>query len=97
MSRIARKLRKWTVDALDLPGDVVMEIPRLTVMDGRQLLVENHRGILHFSAERLSLALDNGGLEILGEGMVLKTILPQELIVEGRIDEIKYIRTEGNK
>ncbi|WP_223067143.1 sporulation protein YqfC [Paenibacillus caui] len=96
MSRIARKFRKWTVDALDLPGDLVFELPRLTLIGGKQLLIENHRGVLHFSEERLSLALSEGGLEVTGKDLVIKTIVPQEVMVEGYISEIKY-RGTGEK
>ncbi|ANS75160.1 sporulation protein YqfC [Paenibacillus yonginensis] len=96
MSRIARKFRKWTVDAMGLPGDLVFELPRITLVGGKQLLIENHRGVLHFSEERLSLALSEGGLEVTGKDLVIKTIMPQEVMVEGDIAEIKY-RGTGEK
>lgn len=95
MSRISRKFRKWTVDALDLPGDLVFELPRLTLVGGKQLLIENHKGVLHFSEERLNLALSEGDLEVTGRELVIKTIMPQEVMVEGIITEIKYRGTEG--
>ncbi|AWB45408.1 sporulation protein YqfC [Paenibacillus sp. CAA11] len=96
MSRIASKLRKWTVDALDLPGDLVFGLPRLTLIGGKQLLIENHKGVLHFSENRLSLALSEGGsLDVIGSGLVIKTILPEEVMIEGNITEIKYHGKEG--
>lgn len=95
MSRISRKFRKWTVDAMGLPGDLVFELPRLTLIGGKQLLIENHRGVLHFSEERLSLSLSEGGLEVTGTNLTIKTIMPQEVMVEGLISEIKYRGTEG--
>lgn len=72
MSRFVRKIRKWTVDALDLPSDLVFDLPRLTLIGGQQLYIENHRGVIHFSPEALHLALSQGTLEVEGANWSLK-------------------------
>ncbi|MNP31414.1 YabP family protein [compost metagenome] len=94
MSRFVRKFRKWTVDALDLPKDLVFDLPRLTLIGGKQLYVENHRGVVHFSPESLHLELNKGYLEVEGSGLMIKEIMPEEVVIEGRIDGIKYRGTE---
>jgi len=94
MSRFVRKFRKWTVEALDLPGDLVFNLPRLTLIGGKQLYIENHRGVVFFSPEQLQLELSHGSLEVEGSGLVIKEILPQEIVIEGRIVGIKYRGTE---
>ncbi|MGZ7442452.1 sporulation protein YqfC [Paenibacillus oralis] len=90
MSRFVRKIRKWTVDALDLPSDLVYDLPRLTLIGGQQLYIENHRGVIHFSPEELHLALSQGTLEVEGKELVIKAIMPEEVVIEGRIFGIKY-------
>lgn len=90
MSRFVRKIRKWTVDALDLPSDLVYDLPRLTLIGGQQLYIENHRGVVRFSSEELHLALSEGTLEVEGSGLIIKAIMPEEVVVEGRIFGIKY-------
>ncbi|KFN10110.1 sporulation protein YqfC [Paenibacillus macerans] len=90
MSRFVRKIRKWTVDALDLPSDLVYDLPRLTLIGGQQLYIENHRGVVNFSPEELHLALSQGTLEVEGKELVIKAIMPEEVVIEGRIFGIKY-------
>jgi len=90
MSRFVRKIRKWTVDALDLPSDLVFDLPRLTLIGGKQLYIENHRGVVHFSPESLQLELSQGTLEVEGSELVIREIMPQEVVIEGRIHGIKY-------
>ncbi|MFC3798231.1 sporulation protein YqfC [Cohnella sp. GCM10012308] len=85
MPRVGRKLRKWTARVLDLPQDVVMDVPRITMIAGLQLTVENHRGVLHFSQDRLRLAMDRGELEIVGSDLVIRLIGGEEVFVEGKI------------
>lgn len=89
MRRMNRKLRKMAADLLDLPQDVVFDLPRLTMIGDRQLYIENHRGVLHFSSDRLRLALSKGELEITGQELVIRTIWTEEVFVEGQIKHIE--------
>lgn len=95
MSRIARRFRKWTVDKLDLPNDLIFNLPRLTLIGGKQLYIENHRGVKHFSPESLHLRLSEGYLEVTGSELVIQAILPEEIVIEGTILDIKYRGAEG--
>lgn len=88
MGRINRKLRKMAADLLDLPQDVVFDLPRVTMIGDRQLYIENHRGVLHFSSDKLRLALSKGELEVIGDGLVIRTIWTEEVFVEGLIKHI---------
>ncbi|MCL6605730.1 MAG: sporulation protein YqfC [Paenibacillus sp.] len=90
MTRIGRRLRGWTNGVLDLPQDLLYDMPRITLIGNKELYIENHRGVLHFSSERLELALSKGTMEITGKGLEIRSILGQELAVEGIIGEIRY-------
>jgi len=85
MPQVSRKLRKWTAAVLDLPQDVVQDLPRVTLIGGIQLTVENHRGVLHFSPDKLRLAMEQGELEVTGADLVIRTIGTEDVFVEGRI------------
>lgn len=96
MSRFARKFRKWTVDVLDLPPDLIFDLPRLSLTGNKQLHIENHRGVLDFSPTRLLLAINEGTLEVQGEDLIIKSIMTEDVLVEGTIMDIKY-RGTGEK
>jgi sporulation protein YqfC len=89
MPRVSRKLRKWTAAILDLPQDVVQDIPRITIIGNIQLSVENHRGVLHFSPDLLRLATERGELEVAGADLVIRSIGSEVVYVEGNISEVK--------
>ncbi|MEW9701608.1 sporulation protein YqfC [Paenibacillus sp. SI8] len=91
MRRLTRKWNQFTAKILDLPQDVVQDLPRITMIGNMQLYVENHRGVLHFSSETLKLQLTKGKLEVSGNQLVIRAILPEEVFIEGRIDDVKYI------
>jgi len=76
---------------LDLPQDVIFDLPRVTMIGNMQLYIENHRGVLHFDDSCLKLALTHGNIEIRGRDLSIRAILPEEVFVEGLIDEVKYL------
>lgn len=88
MPQVSRKLRRWTAAILDLPQDVVQDLPRITMIGGVQLTVENHRGVLRFTPDNLMLAMEQGKLEITGKNLVIRTIGKEDVYVEGQIASV---------
>lgn len=91
MRRLTRKWNQFTAKILDLPQDVVQDLPRITMIGNVQLYVENHRGVLHFSSDNLKLELTKGTLEVFGKNLVIRAILSEEVFIEGSIDNVKYM------
>ncbi|RSL30891.1 sporulation protein YqfC [Salibacterium salarium] len=90
LTRMKRSMKQWMTEKLSLPEDILMDVPRLTMIGQLHLHVENHRGVLHFSNEYIRLKLSQGELIIQGEDFVIKKIYPEELLLEGVISEVKY-------
>ncbi|UUZ85508.1 sporulation protein YqfC [Paenibacillus sp. P26] len=91
MRSLTKRFNQWTAKLLDLPQDVVMDLPRMTLIGNMQLYIENHRGVLHFSSDELKLALSKGRLEVYGKRLVIRAIFSEEVFIEGTIQDIKYI------
>ncbi|AIG25755.1 sporulation protein YqfC [Brevibacillus sp. 7WMA2] len=92
MKKWSRRLRRMAVGVLDLPQDVVLEVPRITMIGHLQMYIENHRGVLQFSENELRLLLTNGQLLVIGEQLVIRAILKEEVLLEGRIGKITFIQ-----
>lgn len=90
MRRFRKKVHHWTAKILDVPQDITMDLPRLTMIGNMQLFIENHRGVLHFSDQYLKLGLSKGVLEVRGSGLSIRTIMTEEVLVEGIISDLKY-------
>ncbi len=91
MKKWKQRMKKWMTDQMELPADVMMDLPRITMIGQIHIYIENHRGVLQFSNQELRLLLENGQLLIKGEKFVIKTILPEELLLEGKIDKVIYL------
>lgn len=84
-------MRSWITKKMDLPQDIMMDLPRITMVGQIHIYIENHRGLITFSDKELRLLLKNGQLLIKGDAFVIKTILPEEILLEGKIEQVIYI------
>lgn len=75
---------------LELPADIVMDIPRVTLLGNQQLLVENHRGIVEYSPAVIRINLNNGAMTVKGKELVLGNLQLEQILIEGKVEEIKY-------
>ncbi|NLO21419.1 MAG: sporulation protein YqfC [Syntrophomonadaceae bacterium] len=77
-------------DFLEIPRDLVMDIPKLTLIGRNELYIENHRGIIEFRIDLLRINLSRGFIEIQGSNLEIKTLLPEELFLIGEINTIVF-------
>ena len=86
-----QKVRQMLTNTIDLPQDVMMNLPRITMIGQIHIYIENHRGLVAFSEQEVRLQLEQGQLSIMGEGLIIKTILPEEILLEGVIGSVNYL------
>jgi len=92
-----QRVRNWMADKMDLPQDVMMDLPRITMIGQIHVYIENHRGLLGFTDSEVRLLLKQGQLLIKGKALVIKTILPEEILLEGKIDQVIYLNETGGQ
>lgn len=84
------KLQKSVSEALEFPPDVVGDGPRITLSGRRQVIVENYKVIISFTGEEIVLDTSEGEFYLNGRELILKTILPTELRIEGEFTIMGY-------
>jgi len=84
-------ISKAMADFLEIPKDLVLDLPKLTLIGRNEFYLENHRGIIEFSSQRIRINLSRGFLELQGENLEIKALMPDEMKVWGEIKTIKYI------
>lgn len=75
---------------LEIPQDIVMDLPRITMLGNKQLLVENHKGIIEYTPSLVRIKLSQGELYILGETLTLGNLQAEQILVEGVVQKVNY-------
>ena len=74
----------------DLPLDAVAGFPKVEVCGTESALIENHKGILEYSDNLLSLNLGNSILNIYGTNLVITAMNENGLRMQGSISSLQY-------
>jgi len=87
-----RKNTQWQrlAGMLEIPQDIVLDLPRITMLGNRQLLVENHKGIIEYTPSLVRIKLNQGELLVGGSNLTLCNLQLEQILVEGTVGEIKY-------
>lgn len=91
MKKIQQRLKPMIARYFGLPSDILLDLPRITMIGQLHVYIENHQGLAVFTDTELRLKLTNGFIQINGDSFVLKTMLPDEILLEGNISNLKFI------
>jgi len=76
--------------AFELPGDVVLNVPRVTIVGNAVVTIENHRGLVRYDPS--SITIGAGGFQIVieGESMVIGIVEAETITIRGTITRVGF-------
>jgi sporulation protein YqfC len=77
---------------LDLPQEIIYNLPKVTLIGNLQVLIENHRGIIEYSTGKVRVSVNTGEIEVVGKELVICNITRDEICLDGDISGLKYHR-----
>ena len=77
--------------ALDIPLDVMLDLPKIEFSGRSGVTVENFRGILDYCENCLKVNTRIGIVEISGENIVIESITDEEVVVNGHFSGMRFI------
>ncbi|WP_252225834.1 sporulation protein YqfC [Caldicoprobacter algeriensis] len=88
-----RKLQevKTTVSEMfELPKDIMLNLPRISMIGNNQMLVENHRGVIEYTPQKIRLNSTIGVIRVEGQDMNLKNIAADDVMITGVIKLVEF-------
>ena len=82
--------RSELIEKLDLPKDVMCNLPRITVIGNEEILIENHNGIESFDNECIKVNTKCGCVKIAGRNFEILYIAAETIVVSGQFKAIDY-------
>ena len=77
--------------ALELPKEVLMNLPLITLIGKEDITIENYKSILEYSEECVRINTSAGVLRIEGKKLTLKQITSDNIVIVGRIDKTEFL------
>ena len=90
MERRKRTKRSKVSKLLELPEEVVSNIPKITIVGFEEVLVENYKAILEYEDFYIKINTHIGAININGFNLKLKEMTGDDIMVLGRIDSMDF-------
>lgn len=83
-NRAKRRIDRW----LEMPTEIVSNVPKITIIGFNEILIENYKGILEYEDIYIRINTHIGIININGFNLNLEQISEDDISVKGKIDSI---------
>lgn len=77
-------------DAANLPKDVVLGVPILTLTGHYEVNIENYRGILEYTEQLIRINVRGGQIHITGKSLEINYYTTTDMKITGKVEKIEY-------
>ncbi|MCF8563335.1 hypothetical protein LLE49_01070 [Alicyclobacillus tolerans] len=96
MRAFGPRFKQAVTNLLALPSDAILDVSRLTCVDGSEVVVENVVALIHVGQKEIQLDLGNMVLHLVGDDFEVTLVAGNEVHMRGQVTEVRYIRQGGN-
>lgn len=85
------KIRETISDALELPKDTFLDLPKIILTGNREVYIENYKGIIEYTDTLMRLNTGMRLLKITGKALCIMSIGADDITVGGEIEAVEFI------
>ena len=78
-------------EMFELPREIMLNLPKISMIGSNQMLVENHKGVIEYTPQRIRVNSSIGVIRVQGNDMKLKNIAADDIMITGGIKSIEFI------
>lgn len=86
-----KNLKTNTSEILDLPKEIVLNAPLITILGSEKLSIENFKSIVEYSSEKIRLNTSHGVLKIEGSSLYIKEMNTEKILILGKLHKLEFI------
>jgi sporulation protein YqfC len=88
--RRSKNIKSRINRALEVPDEVALKVPKLTILKFEEVLIENYKGILEYQDFFVRIKTNIGIININGFKLTLEEMTIDDVIVKGKIESIDF-------
>ncbi len=84
-------IKKNITNMFELPKEIVLDMPLITMVGTDEMCIENYKGIIEYSEEKIRISTSCGVASIEGNKLSIKQITQEKFIIAGMITSFQYL------
>ena len=86
---MSNKVLEKAARAFQLPAEIVAGVPKVEIIGGHELRIENHKGIISYDPQAVLVSGGEVKLLVKGEGFTISAMNALELRLEGQVFSVE--------
>lgn len=86
-----KNLKENITTNLDLPDEIILNVPLITILGRSKISIENFKNILEYSNEKIRINTSCGILKIEGSNLLLMELTKTKLLIKGSLLKFEFI------
>ena len=91
MSEHSKHSTNKIIKALDLPQDLFLGLPNISLLGNKEIYISNHRGILSYGQEEMIILAKDYQILIRGKSLCIISYTKEDLTIQGYIRGMEFI------
>ncbi len=85
-------MRSRISEVLELPKEVLLNVSKLSMIDGGNLIIENYKGIVEYDNDLIRVNTSKGIIKISGHNLTVREITSENILIDGQIYSLEFLR-----
>jgi sporulation protein YqfC len=90
-----QRLKRRAAEFLALPLDTLMDVPRVTCINGTDVVVENVRTLVRVAEHEVIVDVTDIQICVEGSQFEVTLVTDKEVHIRGQVDAIRYVKVNG--
>lgn len=90
--KIKQLLQQDLSEALDLPQEILSDLPRIVLVGNKEIHIENFMSLIEYSIQRVRIATRSGVLVIDGSHLEAQKMTADNLVIRGEILQVSFLQ-----
>lgn len=91
MNEYRKKAANKLIHSLDLPEDLFLGLPNISLSGNTEIYISNHQGILSYDEEETNVLVKDFQIQIKGRGLHISSYTRDDLTIKGFIRSVEFI------
>lgn len=91
MSEHSKQTTKKLIETLDLPQDIFLGTPILSLCGNKELYISNHRGLLSYGQEEMIVLTKEYQIRVRGKNLNIVSYTKEDLTIQGFILSVEFV------
>lgn len=85
-----KKRMERVAETLEMPKDIISNSSKITSYNDNQIIIENYKGILEYTNEKIRVKTPGKILFISGEKLFISAITENDILIEGKFSNMGW-------